>query len=89
MTPKDKSFLQLHWLEQAGSLDIAGVAPARMSSTTLHIFARGMWALPAWGTCLHRVCHMGVSASYYQGLRKRSLISGKATLVAAKMGFKS
>ncbi|XP_066047223.1 inactive heparanase-2 isoform X3 [Chamaea fasciata] len=86
----DQNFnpLPLHWLEQPVSLDIAETAPDRMSSTTLHIFARGMWTLPGWGTCLHRVCHMGVGASCCQGLRKRSLISGKATQVAAKLSFK-
>lgn len=52
VTPKDKSFLQLHWLEQPVSLDIAGAAPDRMSSTTLHVFARGVWALPAWRTSI-------------------------------------
>lgn len=57
MTPKDKSFLLLHWLEQPVSLDIAEAAPDRMSSTTLHISARGMWALSAWGACLHSVPH--------------------------------
>lgn len=82
MTPKDKSFLQLHWLEQPVSLDITEAAPDRMSSTTLHIFTRGMWALPDWGTCLHSVPHRS-GCQLLLGLRKRSLVSGKATLVAA------
>lgn len=65
VTPKDKSFLQLHWLEQPVSLDIAGAAPDDVQHHTARL-CKGCVGTASLGN-LH-CC---------RGLRKRSLIVEK------------